>query len=494
MRFGRGARRVAVGGLLAVVAALGMARHTSLAEPPRYDGAGYAVLARSIRAGAGYRELDHPDRPPHAHFPPGYPLALAGLWSLTGDSAPAAHLLSIGCTVAAVLLTWRWLATLYPGRVAALLGLALACNWRWQRDGGAIRSEPLFLLLSALALLAAARLRRRGGWRNAALVGGLLGAAVLTRHVGAMLALAVVGDAFLSGRRREAVVAAGVAGLCVLPWAVHLASARQPTQAGLLPRGGLAELVAAQAVFYAQRLPDALAGPLLEIGTVFRPRWTRPATLAGALASAVMAAGWVRCLRSPRRRLSGLVALLTLGLLLVWPFTEAGRFLVPLVPVILVGALEGLVLLGRLAGRRPSRAALAGLLVALAIPYSLYAAVADRAAAERRLNAGFDAACAWLSQPGRRPGPVLTRHPGEVAWQTGRTALAPPGGGADADAIDAALARHGVAYVLVDGPRYANAPANPLEGYVRARPGRLVPAWSGAGAALYAVAPAGGSR
>jgi hypothetical protein len=61
--------------------------------------------------------------------------------------------------------------------VAAPLGLALACNWRWQRDGGAIRSEPLFLLLSALALLAAARLRRKGGRANAAMVGALLGAA-----------------------------------------------------------------------------------------------------------------------------------------------------------------------------------------------------------------------------------------------------------------------------------------------------------------------------
>lgn len=485
---GRGGRRWAMGGLLAVVAAAGMIRHTSLTEPPRYDGAGYAVLARSLRTGAGYREIDHPDRPPHAHFPPGYPLTLAALWTVTGDSAPAAHGLAIGCTIAAVLLSWRWLATLYPERIAALLGLALACNWRWQRDGGMIRSEPLFLLLGALICLAAVRLRRKGGLGRGVMVGALLGALMLTRHVGVMLAMAVLLDAWLARRRREAILAAVVAGACVLPWAFYLRTTRQPTQAGLLPRGGLVELIGSQAVFYAQRLPDQLTGPLIEIGTVFRPQWRGLATAVAAVVSAVIVAGWVRTLSRPRRRLAGLSALLTLGLLLVWPFTEAGRFLVPLVPMILVGALEGLVWVSRRLGCRPSRTVLAGLLVAAVLPYTVYAAVANRSAAERQRNAGFDAACAWLAaQPGRRPGPVLTRHPGEVAWQTGREAVAPPGE-AFPD-IDDTIAQYGVSYVLVDASRYANAPANPLASYALARPERLRPAWSMEGVTLYVVTP-----
>jgi len=47
-------------------------------------------------------------------------------------------------------------------------------------------------------------------------------------------------------------------------------------------------------------------------------------------------------MRTPRRRLAGLIALFTLALLLVWPFTEAGRFLFPIVPFLLVGATEAL--------------------------------------------------------------------------------------------------------------------------------------------------------
>ena len=59
-------------------------------------------------------------------------------------------------------------------------------------------------------------------------------------------------------------------------------------------------------------------------------------------ATGIIAFGWIRALRRPRRRLAGLVPLATLLVLLAWPFTEAGRFLVPLIPCILVGAVEGL--------------------------------------------------------------------------------------------------------------------------------------------------------
>ena len=47
--------------------------------------------------------------------------------------------------------------------------------------------------------------------------------------------------------------------------------------------------------------------------------------------------GWVRTLQTARRRLVGMIAFITLSLLFAWPFTEAGRFLIPLVPMVLVG-------------------------------------------------------------------------------------------------------------------------------------------------------------
>ena len=121
---------------LAVVAAASVGLNTDLSAPPRFDGAGYAVLGEALASGAGYREISEPGSPRHAHFPPGYPAALALLWSFTGRSVVAAHVFSISCTVAAVLLAWRWFRTIYSPRLALILGLALALNWTWGRVGG----------------------------------------------------------------------------------------------------------------------------------------------------------------------------------------------------------------------------------------------------------------------------------------------------------------------------------------------------------------------
>ncbi|HEX8201665.1 MAG TPA: glycosyltransferase family 39 protein [Isosphaeraceae bacterium] len=474
------------GAILATVAMVAVGLNMNLHAPPRFDGAGYAVLGRSLAEGAGYREIDHPDRPRHAHFPPGYPLALAALWTAVGRSAAAAHGLSVVCTVAAVVAGWRWFRSMYAPPVAFVLGLALAVNWTWGRTGGAIQSEPLFLALETLALLAAVRAARRGGIGPGLILGAALGGCILTRHVAVALALAVGLD--LALRRRWATLGAAglVAAWVVLPWVLWLATVGRPSQAALLPRGGWAGRLAGNALFYLRRLPDALTGPFVEVATVFgrSPRMAVAATAWAASASGLLAWGGVRALRTPRRRLAGLVAAATLALLLVWPFTEAGRFLIPLVPCLLVGAIEGIGPLAARLDRRP-RTWAAGVVLAVSVPYAAYALATGRAAAQARTHAAFDASCAWIARRGERPGPVLTRHPAEVSWLTGRPALAPPGD--DPEAIDRLIGRYGVAYLLVDDPRYARDVANPLLRFVAARPGRVERAWSGDSVAVFAV-------
>src|SRR5438874_127180 len=81
-----------VGGLLVAVAAVAAWAGADVQAPPRFDGAGYAVLAGALASGRGYREVDHPEAPRHGHFPPGYPVALAVLWRSTGGpSSATAH-------------------------------------------------------------------------------------------------------------------------------------------------------------------------------------------------------------------------------------------------------------------------------------------------------------------------------------------------------------------------------------------------------------------
>src|SRR5439155_20570700 len=99
---------------------------------------------------------------------------------------------------------------------------------------------------------------------------------------------------------------------------------------------------------------------------------------------------------------------------------------------------------------RPSRRRLvaASLVFAMSLPYSAYLLATGRARALEASHRDFDAACAWLASHADRPGPVLTRHPGEVFWQTGRRALEVPTaerpGDVDADA--ATIARTITAY------------------------------------------------
>jgi hypothetical protein len=466
------------GFLLAIISVASVGLNTDLQAPPRFDGAGYAVLGEALATGRGYREISDPAAPRHAHFPPGYPAALAVIWRSTGRSVAAAHVFSAACIVSAVLLAWRWFLTIYPRRVALILGLALAVNWTWGRVGGSIQSEPLYIVLELLALLMAVQASRRGGFAIGIALGVVLAACLLTRHVGACLVAAVLLDLGLRWRWRELGAAGLTAVVLILPWVGWLAMVRHHTQASLLVQGGLAARIAWQVVFYFQRLPDQITGPIVEVGTVFRrsPTIAVLVHLWAAAATGVMVWGWASTVRTPRHRLAGLIVFLTLALLLVWPFQEAGRFLIPLVPFLLVGTIEGLARLISLIRPRRARTWAAGIILTISIPYAVYAIATGRAAAQQQIHADFDAACRWIARDATRPGLILTSHAGAVFWQTGRQAIV--WDSREPEAIDQLIDRLGIAYLLIDEDRYANAAEDPLVQYVKQYPGRAVLVWS----------------
>jgi hypothetical protein len=452
--------------------------------PPRFDGAGYCVLAEALLSGQGYRAIDQPGSPPHAHFPPGYPLFLSAIWWLAGRSLVAAHAASAVSTIAAALMAWLWFRLLLRRRTALVLGLALAVNWVWARTGSTILSEPLFLFLSQLAVLAALRESNvssktvRGGF----VLGALLGALLLTRHAAIGLVLAILVDLGLRGRWLKAVATAAATGAIVAPWLYWMASVGPvaKTQAGLLVgrNWSLADRLVQPVVFYTQRIPDQLFGPFVEASTA-GGRYLAVVVAANVWALLVTVAvvvGWLRLCTRPRRRLAALVAIFSLGVLGLWPYTEAGRFLTPLVPFILIGLVEGMQSLARpllrvcTAHVRPGRVRLisACLVLAAALPYSCYALALGRTRAMEASHRDFDAACEWIATRATHPGTVLSRHPGEVFWRTGRQGLevADSKRAGDAIADGPAFARmideFNVAYLLVEEGRYARATANPL--------------------------------
>lgn len=523
--------------LVAAVAAATAGLDAAWSAPPRFDAAGYAVLARSLLEGRGYRSIDHPESPRHVHFPPGYPLFLAAVWRVTGVSTFAAHLGSLACTTLATVAAWFWFRRMMSPATALTLGLALAVNWLWGRIGGAIQSEPLYLLLgqSAILLAAPARTQTQGNrWAETARAVGLgilLAACILTRHIALALAVAIVIHLALGRHWKQAALVAVVAAFLVAPWIGWLAIVREPnspstvttihngsesakaaaaaapsgrTQADLIVRGGgiRPESIVERLAFYIQRIPDQLTGPFVEVGTRFQGSRAvaAAANLSAGLATGVIALGWGLGLRQARRRLAGLITACTLGLLLAWPFTEAGRFLLPLIPCILVGAVEGLSAVvrglgraGRRAGsrlantaRRVSRSRLiaAGIVLAVSLPYSAYALIAGKVREAETSQRDFDAACAWLATSATRPGPVMARHPGEVFWRTGRPALEvatserPGDIDANAEAIARTIDAYHVAYLLIDQSRYVGAPPSPLWRFVEQFPARARRVWS----------------
>jgi len=452
-----------------------------LSAPPRHDGAGYAMLGWSVRTGYGYQDLSHPERPPHTHFPPLYPLILACFFACVGRSAGATHLLSILFTLIATLAFWRWLRGRYSRAVAFLLGSALAVNWSWARTGSAILSEPLFEMLTMLVLLTASR-RGTLRFRQQLGVGVLLGAATLTRHVGVCLILAVLVHLLLARRRSEA----GVIGLSALAlitiWVGWLWWVGSRSQANLLDPVGLTGRLWGQTLFYIRRIPDQILGPFVEVATVYvaRPWVARVATVGAAIASSVVFVGWWNLLRSPRRRLAALIPVVTLSLLLVWPFTEAGRFLVPLIPFILLGAWEATARCLRAIGFRQASVCAGALVILISLPYPSYAILTRRAQAHHATYRDFDAACSWIKGQTDRPGPVMAVYPADVYWQTGRQVIGTPEGATRLITRD--IDKYQVTYLLVDENPFSNAPSDPIARFVRQHSEELNRVWGPHGA------------
>lgn len=161
---------------------------------------------------------------PTADHPPLYPLVLA-IASKLGGTGFGAHrvvscLLGAG-TVGAVGFLGRRVAGERTGLIVAVI--AAVYPMLWVVDGS-LMSESLYGLLIALSLLAAYALRDAPSDRRAALMGVLLGLAVLTRSEALglvpLLALPVALRVGARRWRRTAVMLVGFA-LVVSPWLVR---------------------------------------------------------------------------------------------------------------------------------------------------------------------------------------------------------------------------------------------------------------------------------
>lgn len=236
MRSGLAARNGGPIGLLALVAILLLGLGLRVGEAwdgraPVYDAQAYAKIAANFERGDGFTAGAGASQP-SSSYSPGLPLAVAGIYAVTGgvhERTARVVLAVIGAL--AVLFTYL-IGRRLSGPVAGLIGAAAVAIYPALLEyQGMLMSEPLAATLlsgSVLALFWAADGEGGARWL---LPGALLGATALTRPeylaVGVLLAILV----FARGRRewrlgllQAAVLLAGLV-VVIAPWTIRNAVA-----------------------------------------------------------------------------------------------------------------------------------------------------------------------------------------------------------------------------------------------------------------------------
>jgi 4-amino-4-deoxy-L-arabinose transferase-like glycosyltransferase len=166
---------------------------------------------------------------PTAHFAPGYPYFLAGLYRVFGDSVTVAEVANAVLGAATVGVLYLLAYRLFDSRTARIAAVMLAVFPGQVLYASVLFSEPLFTfaLMLALVLMVAARDRAAsGGWFWLVAFGAAVGAAALIRPTG--LALFVVAPVYWAASTRDwgallrwSAVAGVTAALVLVPWTVR---------------------------------------------------------------------------------------------------------------------------------------------------------------------------------------------------------------------------------------------------------------------------------
>lgn len=331
-------------------------------EPTLFPGADaghYMVLGEALRSGAGFRDIQLPGSPLHAKFPPGYPAILAVAGWFGGLQLFKA--LSLAFTSACVWLTYR-IAEPLTGRWGAIVAAGLLAASPVLLDfSHRVLSEAAFTFF-LLGTVAATLSDRRVG--AAALAAAA--AAFFTRTAGIAVLVALLIWVLLSRDRRRGIVAVVVLVACVAGWTVYQRIA-QPMQPGYLqqlvqenpylPEAGTIGLVdlpvrAARNLwrYVSSELPGSFGFATSRRGPVGLTAFV------GLLLSSVAFVGYLRS-ATERLRPVHLVLAVYVGLILLWPSVWTDRrFLLPVLPLLIVFGVVG----GRsIASGLPRTAALA---------------------------------------------------------------------------------------------------------------------------------------
>jgi 4-amino-4-deoxy-L-arabinose transferase-like glycosyltransferase len=192
----------------------------------RYDMTIYDYQAVQLADGNGY--IDFWDKP-SAHWPPGYPMALAPLYFLFDDSPVAARMLNAVLGSATVVLLYLLGSRLFDRRVGLTAALLLALFPNQVFFASLTMTEIFFTTLLILILLLTVYLmlgQRAPPLWQVGLVGALIGYAALVRGEGLLLMAFILPALLIRWRSWRRVLTYGavlLAGMAVIiaPWTVR---------------------------------------------------------------------------------------------------------------------------------------------------------------------------------------------------------------------------------------------------------------------------------
>jgi len=332
-----------------------------------HDDGVYAVLAKSIATGQGYRYLHLPGAPEATHYPPGYPLLLALLWRIA-PVFPANVALFLFVNAALLALT-AWCVERFARTVldwnclaAATAAVVATVSYPLLMLSGLVLSEPLFAALLLPVLIGAENVARRSSGDaslhgashlRAFAIGASAGLLALVRTHAAAVAIAILLVLALRGRWRSAVMTGAGFAMVLAPWEVWTLTHGQALAEPL--RGSYGSYTAWLAdgfrsggprfiwhtVALNVRESAALLADRFSLGDLAGPR-----SITACGVGLLLAAGaWSAARKAP---VTVLFAVLYFAILLVWPYTP-WRFVFaawPLV-VLFLGELAAAVLRAR---------------------------------------------------------------------------------------------------------------------------------------------------
>lgn len=372
-------------------------------ENPSSDSSVYMTLAHNIRETGRY-EFNYR---PHTVYPPGFPLLLAGISSLTGQEGYGVYIRVISIFGALAFVVWYFVLRNYSGRLAAAAiccVLAATSEYQFRLATQFVLSDMPFFLLSGIALLLLNALGSRspqGCPLRFFLLAGFLLSTVstpLVRSAGVALCAAFIvwaifdnwyRDSQGSGLRRI-VALAGILGLAGfagwIAWTKQsevkeyegqqmssYASqfmARDPhrPELGTASTGDLVHRAAANIPVQASHI-----AALAIRASYIVPTWYSPVAM---LVLCLLALGLASYLSSARKSVLAWYFLAYFSMFSLWPFDEGPRFMLPVAPLAFALMWEGAILFAHWLQTRPI--ATLGTILSLAVGITLVTAFIGR--------------------------------------------------------------------------------------------------------------------